>query len=645
MTTRPIRAVIYARYSSDLQNAASIADQIRLCRERANHEGWQIVDTYEDAATSGAVLLRPGIQRLQQDGRERRFDIVIAEALDRLSRSQANVAALYQNLSFAGVAIETLSEGRVNEMHIGLKGTMNAIFLKDLAAKTRRGLRGRVEQGKSGGGNAYGYTVRRSVGDDGEIKRGDREINQTEAAIVRRIFRHYAEGLSPNRIADLLNREGIPGPRGRSWDKSTIHGNPKRGTGILNNELYVGKLVWNRQSYVTDPETGKRQARPNPEAEWIITEVPELRVIDQELWEQVKARQAGRKIEHTDQEAWQKRKPKFLLTGLIKCGCCGGGFSTIAKDRFGCSNSRNKGTSVCANRTGVSRQHLEGRILTLLAERLMDPDLMKAFVAEYIAERNRLAADHVDDRATKEKELAKVIRDQDVLVNAILAGTPAERIRDRMAQLETRQKQLETHLAAAPTPTATTRLHPRIAETYHERIRSLVAGLTEPDRESEAREAIRGLIDRIVITPEPTGGKRMRPRIELQGSLAAILRLSLGADQLSGQQKTSCEQEVSEGIGFLVAGARPHRELTADLAGLRRLLAETIAAGSRRVNLQAKLVLSSRQLVPALSSLEPKAAWRALTDRIRPVEALAVSAAWTRHLVAGIRAMRALLAS
>ena len=555
MPEAPIRAVIYARYSTDLQSASSIEDQLRLCREHAGRQGWTIVGTYEDAATSGASLIRPGIQRLQQEGRTGRFDIVVAEALDRLSRNQADIASLYQNLAFAGVAIETLAEGRVNEMHIGLKGTMNALFLKDLAAKTRRGLRGRVEAGKSGGGNAFGYSVIRSFGEDGEIRRGDREINQDEAAIVQRIFRSYADGFSPNRIADQLNKEAVAGPRGRAWDKSTIHGNPRRGTGILNNELYIGRLVWNRQSFIKDPQTGKRQARPNPESDWITTDVPDLRIIDQELWEQVKARQLGRKIAHSDTAAWQKRKPKFLLTGLITCGCCGGGFSTIAKDRFGCSNSRNKGTSYCGNRTGITRQELEGRILTLLTDRLMDPALVKEFVAEYIAERNRLAASHVDDRAAREKELARVIRDQDVLVNALLAGTPAERINARMTQLETRQKQLEAELAATPAPATPTRLHPRIADSYHDRIRSLIGALAEPEAEGEAREAIRGLIDRIVVTPEPTGGKRMRPRIELQGSLAAILRLSLGAEGMSGQQKTSCEQEVEESIGFLVAGA------------------------------------------------------------------------------------------
>ncbi|ADO43101.1 recombinase family protein [Ketogulonicigenium vulgare] len=551
-----MRVAIYARYSSDLQNAASIEDQIRLCRERATREGWQIVGSYEDAGLSGSnMILRPGIQRLLQDGRAHRFDIVLSEALDRLSRNQADIATIYQNLSFAGVDILTLADGRVNEMHIGLKGTMNALFLKDLAAKTHRGLRGRVEAGKSGGGNAYGYRVLRHLTEDGEIKRGDREINEDEAAVVRRIFTAYAEGMSPNRIADQFNREGVPGPRGGKWDKSTIHGNSKRGTGILNNEIYIGRLVWNRQQFVPDPVSGKRQARPNPESAWIITDVSELRIIEQDLWDQVKSRQEGRKIEQTDREAWERRKPRFLLSGLVKCGGCGGGFSTIGKDRFGCSNSRNKGTSVCTNRTGISRQELEGRILTALSDRLMDPDLLKVFAEEYIAERNHLAARHTDDRAVKEKELAKVVKDQDALVNALLSGLPPERIKAKMEQLEIRQKQLERDLAAAPARNAAVRIHPKMADTYHDRIRGLIAGLTDPDQESEAREAIRSLIDKIVAMPVPTKGKRMSLDLTLHGDLAGILALSLGADLMSGQQKTVCEQTVTESIEFLVAGA------------------------------------------------------------------------------------------
>jgi DNA invertase Pin-like site-specific DNA recombinase len=332
MTKTSLRVAIYARYSSDLQSAASIDDQIRVCRERAAREGWQIVGTYEDAGISGSnMILRPGIQRLLQDGRDGRFDIVLSEALDRLSRNQADIAGIYQNLSFARVAMVTLSEGVIDEMHIGLKGTMNALFIKDLAAKTHRGLRGRVEKGKSGGGNAFGYTVLRSLTEAGEIKRGDREINVDEAEIVRRIFQNYVDGLSSSRIADMLNTEGIPGPRGGAWDKSAIHGNPKRGTGILNNEIYIGKLIWNRQRFVKDPQTGKRQARPNPAAEWITADVPDMRIVDQDLWDKAKSRQEGRRIEHTEAEAWERRKPRFLLTGLVKCGCCGGGFRRSAR--------------------------------------------------------------------------------------------------------------------------------------------------------------------------------------------------------------------------------------------------------------------------------------------------------------------------
>ncbi|MFC3061053.1 recombinase family protein [Sinirhodobacter populi] len=87
---------------------------------------------------------------------------------------------------------------------------------------------------------------------------GDREILPEEAAVVQRIFHAYLDGESPNKIADMLNREGVSGPHGGKWDKSTIHGNPKRGTGILNNELYIGQMVWNRQKFVKDPQTGKR---------------------------------------------------------------------------------------------------------------------------------------------------------------------------------------------------------------------------------------------------------------------------------------------------------------------------------------------------------------------------------------------------
>lgn len=140
------RVALYARYSSDQQSASSIDDQMRICREQAAREGWQVVGTYKDAAISGSsVTLRPGIQALLQDSHASKFEVVLAEALDRISRDQADVAALYKHLQFAGVRIIPLAECEISQLHVGLNGTMNALFLKNLAKKTHRGLRGRVE--------------------------------------------------------------------------------------------------------------------------------------------------------------------------------------------------------------------------------------------------------------------------------------------------------------------------------------------------------------------------------------------------------------------------------------------------------------------------------------------------------------------
>jgi site-specific DNA recombinase len=261
-----LKVAIYARYSSDNQRDASIADQLRVCREFAARQGWAVVQEFTDHAISGATLLRSGFQALMRDALNQRFDVVLAEALDRFSRDQEDTAGLFKRLTFAGVNIVTLAEGDITHLHVGLKGTMNALFLKDLADKTRRGLRGRVELGKSGGGRCYGCKVMRATHDGAAT--GDREIVPAQAEVIRRIFRDYAGGVSPKALAKRVNAERCPGPDGAPWNPSTIHGNPARGTGILNNELYIGRLVWNRLRYVKDPDTGKRVSRPNPPSEW-----------------------------------------------------------------------------------------------------------------------------------------------------------------------------------------------------------------------------------------------------------------------------------------------------------------------------------------------------------------------------------------
>ena len=510
---------IYARYSTDLQSDASIEDQIRICKERARANGWHVVNCYTDHAVSGASMMRPGIQIMMQDAQAGKFDLVLAEALDRLSRDQEDIAGIYKRLQFAGVAIETIGEGPISNLHIGLKGTMNAMFLSDLADKTRRGLRGRVEQGKSGGGVTYGYDVVRKIGEDGEATTGERTINPEQAEIVRRIFREYAKGKSPRAIAIDLNNEGVKGPSGKGWGPTTINGNRQRGTGVLNNELYIGRLVWNRLRYIKDPETGKRVSRPNPEAEWIIQDVHDLRIVDQDLWDAVKERQGA--IVRNAPALCDRPRPKSLFSKLIKCGHCGGSYTIISRTHLGCFNTRNKGT--CDNRRGIGREALEEAVLGAVREYLKDDELCKVFCEEYATRANELRQEHNASLAQYEREREKLARHKAKLIDCIKEGIDPKTIASDLNQTHARIEELDKILASVEE--APVLLHPNMAQRYHQEIRRLIDCLNEPEHRAEAVEIVRSLVDKIVVTFDQD---EQRLVVDLHGDLAGILSVATG---------------------------------------------------------------------------------------------------------------------
>ncbi len=439
-----MRAVIYSRYSSDNQREASIEDQIRICRAHIEQQAWEYLTAYTDHAISGASTLRPGYQKLLEDARGHKFEIIVAESLDRLSRDQEDVAGLFKQLSFLGIKLMTLAEGEISELHVGFKGAMNALYLKDLAQKTRRGLEGRVRQGKSGGGLCYGSEVVLDQAPAGAQVRGGRRIIEAEAKVVRRIFEAFAVGQSPKTIAHAFNRDSIPGPRGRPWGPSTIYGNWRRGTGILNNELYVGRLVWNRQRFVKDPQTGKRIAKPNPESDWVIKQIPDLRIIPDGLWLKVKERQSATRAllleGRNGVRAERARRPVYLLSGLLKCGVCGGGVSKISTHHYGCSNARNRG--ICDNWLTIRRDVLEESVLVGIKSRLMHPDLVKEFIAEYYREFNRLGATRDGERQEAERGLAKAEREIREVIDAIKSGMRSPTLSAELEALEQRKSAL-----------------------------------------------------------------------------------------------------------------------------------------------------------------------------------------------------------
>lgn len=537
-----MRAAIYARYSSDLQSDASIEDQIRLCREYANQNGNQIVEAYTDYAISGSNLTnRPGMLALLDAAKCGNFDLLISEALDRISRDQEDIAAIFKRLNHADVRIITLAEGEINELHVGLKGTMNALFLKDLAQKTRRGQRGRVEAGKIPGGNSYGYRIVRQLQDNGSVTTGEREIDETEAAIIRRIFAEYAAGRPPRAIAARLNKQGIPAPRGGPWNASTINGSRQRRNGILNNELYLGRIIYNRQRFVKDPETGRRTSRLNPEHEWVVKEVPHLRIVEQTIWEKVRVIK-GR---YASQSGNKRQSRKRLLTGLVKCGACGGSMTIVNRNRYYCSAKRERGT--CSSSIGITAAELEGRVLDGLKDILLGKeDLIDAFVAEFKAELERLRKHASRHQRQTQMKLAKVSRAISRCLQFITEGDgDPGMVRTELRDLELRKRDLEKILASNA-QSRTIEPHPNVVELYRRKVTELRSLLTDDNNRLEAIEIMRTLIDHIEVHK---GAEARNPDVILFGALAQILDFT--------HKKTAASQG-DNGRVLMVAGARYH---------------------------------------------------------------------------------------
>jgi len=553
-----LRCAIYARYSTDLQRDASIEDQVRLCTARAEREGWQVVETFHDAAISGASGKRPGLGELCEAMRAGRVDIVLAESLDRFWRDQEHIAGFYKRVIFDGARIVTVSEGEVNELHVGLKGTMGALHLKDLADKTRRGLEGRVRKGRCTGKVSSGYRiVRPPAGPNSEVERGLREPDPVEAALVLRIFQAYAAGESPTAIAAALNAEGIVGPGGGVWHAATIRGRSGRGDGMLRNPLYGGQIVWNRRRYVKDPASGTLAERRNP-AEAVVTHpVPALRIVPDDLWQRVQARlvrDAAPRGPRGDARFWDTRRPPNLLTAKVFCGVCGKTYKAIAKDYLMCRAAHAHG---CRNRRAMKRSVLTARVCEAIGSKLMDPALAARFAQAFQAEWDRLSAEARQDQGGTERELKAVETRIRNIVRAIEDGAPSRDLRERLEVLEAERARLEEALAATTLPPA--RIPPDMGTVYRGRVARLMEALSE-EASVETLEAARALIERITVTPLDDGGPS---GIELEGNLPAMLEAggaSLPTERSSAGRHTCCpkaeihSRKVATGPHWPLAG-------------------------------------------------------------------------------------------
>jgi DNA invertase Pin-like site-specific DNA recombinase len=509
-----VRAALYARFSSDMQNPRSNADQLVLDRDHCSRNGWTVVAEFSDAAISGASMLnRPSLQDLMRRAEAGEFDVVVTESLDRLARNQASIATIFQELQFLGVRIVTLADGEVSEMHIGLKGTMAALFLRDLAQKVRRGHIGRVREGRAPAGRPpYGYRAVKG----GEP--GARIIYEPEAAIVRRIHEWYRAGVGANAIAAALNAEGVQGPGGGPWTRGAIIGARTRLSGILSNPIYAGRTVYNRRSQPKDPRTNRAVSRTNRPDQRAIGRNPELAIVDEEAFEVVQKLRTSRGFPH----ARHHRRPKHLLSGLLFCGMCGEKLTVKRRTKrgvpyFGCS-SHDKGKGCSAERM-VQGPEIEQRVLAGLRAKLLTPEAIELAVRTYREERKRLAAERARMRDSTERELGDVRRRIGKIVQDISEHGGSRALSRELRDLEVRERALETKLPT--TEPDVVALHPQAAPSYARIVEDLAKALGKPEpARARAMGLLRRLITCVVVTPTPKGTP---VDLEVTGDLLALL--------------------------------------------------------------------------------------------------------------------------
>jgi site-specific DNA recombinase len=373
-------AAIYARYSTDKQDARSIDDQLRRCREYAQRHGYVVRCEHCDEAKSGASRFRTGLQALlaQAQTRPRRFTVILVDDLSRLSRDLGDTwRIIFEDLRVAGVRLIGVADGVDSEarnarVDIGIRAVVNTAFLEMVKSETHRGLEGRALAGFHTGGACYGYTtVSEENPRDPEHPRMVVRIEQDEAQVVRRIFALYADGTPLREIADALNREQVRAPQDGSCKKRAGRGWSKSQLGfMLRNERYVGRVVWNKREWIK--VDGKRRPRMRPESEWKVREEPALAIIDAATWGKVQAR-------HAENAKGPGRPGRsgyldHVLSGLLQCGCCGSPMSIVSRRmkggrayaQYGCSARHHKGASVCGNALTVGEARLTDAVVTAL---------------------------------------------------------------------------------------------------------------------------------------------------------------------------------------------------------------------------------------------------------------------------------------
>lgn len=464
-------AAVYARKSTAQAGEAedrSVARQIANARTFAASKGWHVPDehVYVDDGISGAETTRlVSKQRMLAIIKAGHvpFQALVMQGQDRLSRRDGDEAVgELKAIARAGVAVWFYSDGQpfahgtfqANTLAF-LKAEFNAEFRRDIAKKTRESLARRASQGYITGGSTFGYA---NVRMNSHVVR---RVLETEADVVRRIYALYAAGQGLTSIAKQLNIEGAICPRpqrGRpaGWAPSTIRE-------ILRRDLYRGVQTFGRTKKRNDEWIV--QPRTQPSANWLRVPVPELRIVPEALAEAVDARLQAMhaRMLRTADGRLLGRPPgegaRYLLTGLMQCGVCGGGFEALSRKHgsrrarvYGCATHRRKGAVICPNGLVVPMEDADLAVLAALEDTVLAPAVvtraLDVALDTLATTRSGAGREAIDtELQTLDQAIAR-------LTQAIIAGGELPPLVQAVQTYETRRQELRAAVATITAPAA-----------------------------------------------------------------------------------------------------------------------------------------------------------------------------------------------